>query len=85
MYIYRALNSEDVNSINDKKGIVARRISVNNILQDIGPHVAKASSSKQKDCWISTCKEFEVCAKEYAIPQGGKYNTAKSRKNIAKK
>lgn len=83
MYIYRALSGEDVDSINAKKGIIARRTSEYNILQEIGPHIAKASSIEQKDCWISACKMFEVCVREYAIPQGGKYNTANSRKDVA--
>lgn len=53
------------------------------ILQDIPKHIVSASNAGNEDCWISMCKTIRPCIAEYALPQGGKYNTASSRKDIA--
>lgn len=83
LYLFRALNDEDEQNITNNSGIMASQASSKQILSELGPHVAKASKMNQKDCWISTCKTLDVNILEYAIPQGGKYNTAANRKNIA--
>lgn len=83
MYLFRALNNKDEQNITTKSRIIASRESSSQILSELGSHVAKASEMNQEDCWISTCKTLDVNILEYAIPQGGKYNTAANRKNIA--
>lgn len=83
MYIFRALNEEDEKNIKNGDGILARKQSKTDVHKFIGTHVKNASKEDYEDCWISTCKLFDICATEYAIPQGGGYNTAKYRKNIA--
>lgn len=83
MYLYRALNNNDETNIRNNSAILASKRSNGPILPELGLHVAKASEINQKDCWISTCKSLYVNVLEYAIPQGGKYNTATGRKNIA--
>lgn len=85
MYLYRALNDEEYNNYKISKEILATGSAKEaaDILKDVALHVAKASSKKQKDCWISTGKELNTIIKEYAIPQGGSYNTGNNRKNVA--
>lgn len=85
MYLYRALNDIDDNNYYNNKNIVASKMpeSVGEILNDVAYHVANASSEEQKDCWISAGKDLNIIIREYALPQGGNYNTWKKRKNIA--
>lgn len=87
MFIYRALNIQNMSDYNNpqKNGIDAavHVQSANIALDSIIPHIKSGSSQKQRDCWISTCKDIVICIREYAIPQAGKFCTANFRKNIA--
>lgn len=87
MYLYRALNcQDDTNYKNDKK-IVASKNGIpgssQEMLNDVAHHIKNASDKGQKDCWISTGKDIRIIITEYAIPQGGGYNTGNGRKYVA--
>ena len=85
MYLYRAINENDLKNYIENKKIVASKIAqnANDMINDIAYHVENASSNKQRDCWISTGKDLNIIVKEYAIPQGGGYNTGNERKRVA--
>lgn len=85
MRIYRALNEYDSKSLKSNGDIEARN---SNLRSDYFDFVVKHIKSGSKgndpdDCWISACKDFFMCEREYAVPQRGGYCTAKVRKEIA--
>ncbi|MBM7855781.1 hypothetical protein JOC37_002196 [Desulfohalotomaculum tongense] len=84
MLLYRAINKVDEENINKGCGIKASTQGTKQTcLQSVSSHVANGSNPNRKDCWISTVKNFKICASEFSIPQMGGYNTAKQRKRIA--
>lgn len=89
-YVYRALNEYDNENIENMGCLkAAEPLDNNNISKSdefmgkVVNHIRRGSDAENSACWISACKDFNVCATEYAIPQNGAYNTAKRRKNIA--
>lgn len=82
MFVYRALNESDLNSLEKNNSISACISSLDGFMDQIIPHILKGSMPFQRDCWISACKDFMVCVTEYAIPQNGKYNTVNGTKPI---
>ena len=85
LYLYRALNDLDIGNLKNNGIIEASSIpnTSEQMLNDIADHVYRASSQTQKDCWISAGKDLDIIINEYAIPQGGNYNTGTARKNVA--
>ncbi|HPU63170.1 MAG TPA: hypothetical protein PK304_03360 [Mobilitalea sp.] len=90
MYYFRALNKYDLDNYSQNKSIVAKeRINTNDVneakkcITKIIQHILNGSDNQYRGCWISACKSFEVCVKEFSVPQMGNYNTAKTRKKIA--
>ena len=96
MLLYRALNEEDVKNLSLKEDILCQArehdlnhasiidiiFRKNNILPSF--YVIKHIKNNAKDSmWISTSKDFNFVAREYAIVQAGNYNSYKKRKNIA--
>lgn len=86
-YYYRALNREDIKNWEDNKPLEVpaskKVVDIKECKKQITSHVYAGSANEKNYCWISACKDFEVCASEFAIPQNGSYNTAKKRKRIA--
>lgn len=88
MLLYRAINDfSDAIEINKGCGMKASNpitpITSEVCLQSVASHVASGSNPNVKDCWISSTKDFKICACEFSIPQMGGYNTANQRKEIA--
>lgn len=82
MYLFRAINENEEQILNRNGEITAQQIQNTGFMDSAAQHVRAGSKASQKDCWISTTKDFEICASEFAIPQMGGYNTAKKEKNI---
>ncbi len=89
MYVFRALNDTDYENYKNGKGIWAKEcptassIFAGGMIDQVIDHIRKGSNSNYTHCWISACKDFSLCATEYAIPQNGSYNTSSGRKHIA--
>lgn len=82
MYLFRAINEKEEWVLNGNNEITAERIQNRDFMKSASQHVRSGSKVLQKDCWISTTKDFEICASEFAIPQMGGYNTAHKEKDI---
>ena len=83
MYLFRAINEEyDKKAYIKKEDLKAKEKRALGYMKDLAKHVASGSKNSYQGCWISTTKDFYVCASEYAIPQMGKYNTTKKEKDI---
>lgn len=83
MYLYRALNEYDVDSLEQGKGLSAQSGKTAGFMNKIVQHIRSGSKQNAEDCWISTCKDFDTCVCEYSLPQNGNYNTSRTRKSIA--
>lgn len=83
MYFFRAINEIDLQNI-DLINRIKSKNACNDIkcLDSVSSHISGGSDSKYSSCWISSSKNFKVCACEFSIPQMGKYNTAKTRKKL---
>uniref|UniRef100_UPI004026C82C hypothetical protein n=1 Tax=Candidatus Ventrenecus sp. TaxID=3085654 RepID=UPI004026C82C len=96
MLLYRALNEEDMKNLSLEEDILCQArehdlnhasiidiiFRKNNILPSF--YIIKHIRNNAKDSmWISTSKDFNFVAREYAIVQAGNYNSYKKRKNIA--
>ncbi|PRR84566.1 hypothetical protein [Clostridium vincentii] len=83
--LFRALSYDDIVNLNMNNGIQSRLNSpITGFKQALDNATVQVSSgSKNKTRWISTSKNFFVCAEEYAIPQIGNYNLARCRRKIA--
>lgn len=82
MYLFRAINEKEERVLNRDNDITAECIQNKDFMKSASHHVRSGSKELQKDCWISTSKDFEICASEFSIPQMGGYNTAKKEKDI---
>lgn len=83
--LFRALSSDDMKNIKINNGIKSR---LSQPIADFGSGLDNAalqvsSGSKNETHWISTSKNFFICAEEYSIPQMGNYNLARCRRKIA--
>lgn len=87
MYYFRALNNKDMINCLKKAPISAvapvAATDKMSMVSKISQHIKDGSKSRFAGCWISACKDFSICASEFAIPQSGKFNTATKRKCIA--
>lgn len=85
MYLYRALNDYDIDNINEGKGIKANCYNdvISESLSCVIKHISHGSDYTKGGNWISTCKRLDICVQEYAIPQNGKYNKEKKRRDVA--
>lgn len=83
--LFRALSYDDIVNLNMNNGIQSRlNSSITDFQQALDNAAVQVSSgSKNETHWISTSKNFFVCAEEYAIPQMGNYNLARCRRKIA--
>lgn len=82
MYLFRAVNEKEERALNRNNDITAECIQNKDFMKSASHHVRSGSKELQKDCWISTSKDFAICASEFAIPQMGGYNTAKKEKDV---
>lgn len=90
MYLFRAVNAKDVETIEGKKPLTALCCQSSaytedgkGYLQTVADHIMNGSSPQHQHCWISLAQDFNCCANEYSVPQTGEYNTANKRKRIA--
>lgn len=96
MYLYRALNEYDLESIKSDGNIycnLTRRNANNQITSEIEKGnlglsldriIGHVSGKNLKSSgWISTSGDFNFVAGEYTIPQNGRYNLDSFRKEIA--
>lgn len=82
MYLYRAINNREQQCLLQGRDLPASIIDRSEFFQSAAKHISSGSNNNQRDCWISTTKDFKICASEYAIPQMGAYNTTQRQKEI---
>ena len=83
LYYYRALNDTDIANCKAKHPLSSiKKDKGKTCANKISRHIRDGSKYEYSECWISACKNLEICAKEFSIPQVGKYNTATNRKRL---
>lgn len=96
MYLYRALNEYDLESIKSDGNIycnltrhntnnqITSEIEKGNLGLSLDRIIGHVSGKNLKSSgWISTSGDFNFVASEYTIPQNGRYNLDSFRKEIA--
>jgi hypothetical protein len=99
MILYRAINSADYIHYQEKSEIICNLLRSDNssklqgiIKEEVDSNfkfgldriIAHIDGQKMENtCWISTSSDFNFLAREFSIPQSGKFNADSYRKYIA--